>query len=441
VLAFTLSLSLLMGLLFGLVPAFKSSRFDLNESLREGGRSGTTGSARLRFRNLLVVAEVGLSLMLLTGAGLLMQSFLRLERSNPGFRPDDILTMEVTLPKTGYGRPDQQHTFYSRVLEQVRTLPGLSQAALISALPLQGHSNYNSFDIEGRADPKSLKDKPVADKRMIAGDYFNLMGIPLLRGRAFQDADQESTPGVAIVDEATARQFWPNENPLGKRLRYYTDQGKPDRWLTIVGIAGSVKEARIEEPAGASVYVPLLQSSWGNASLVVRGFAGTKNLANSIIGSIRAIDRDLPVGKVRTMEQIVQESGWRQRFAAELVGIFALVALTLAVIGTYGVMAYSVAQRTQEFGIRAALGASRSDMLKLVLRQGLLLSLAGIAIGLAGAMAATRFLASLLFEVPVRDPLTFGAAAVILAAVALLASYLPALRATRVDPTIALRYE
>jgi predicted permease len=437
VFGFTLAISVLVGLLFGLAPALQGSKFNLNQSLREGGRAGATGATRQRLRNLLAVAEVAVSLVLLVGAGLLVQSFLRLERSNLGFRTRGILTMELSLPDSGYAQDQQKVIFYNRLLAKVHALPGLSQAALVSALPLQGHSNYNSFKIEGRPEVKSLQDMPTADKRMVSVDYFRLMGIPLLRGRVFSEADNETGTGVAIVDEQTARQHWPASDAIGQRIRYFKGHGELDRWLTVVGVVGSVKQNRIEEPASGSVYVPLVQSPFTYVALAVRGPVG----ANTITDSIRALDPDLPVGKVRTIEEIVDEAAGVERFAAQMVGTFALAALALAMIGAYGVIAYWVAQRTQEFGIRLALGASRADLLRLVLRQGLVLSGAGIGIGLIAAINVTRLMSGMLFEVRPGDPLVYSVAASLLAAVAMLACYVPARRASRVDPMVALRSE
>jgi predicted permease len=437
VLAFTLSLSLLIGLLFGLAPALESSKFNLNESLREGGRAGTAGTARQRFRNILAVAEVALSLVLLAGAGLLIESFLRLEKSNPGFEPDNTLTMELSLPDSSYGKDAQKTVFYDQLLARLGAQPGLSHAALVSSLPLQGHSNHNSFQVEGLPPGKTLQDLPVADQRMVSAGYFGLMGIPVLRGRTFSRLDNPNAPGVAIVDEATAKQYWPNQDPIGKRIHYFTDSGQPRPWLTVVGVVGSVKQNRIEEPASTSVYLPLAQSPSNDVALAVRGTIG----ATAVMGSIHAIDPDLPVGRIRTMQEIMNQSTGLERIAAQLVAVFAAVALALAVIGTYGVMAYSVAQRTQEFGIRIALGASRADVLTLVLRQGLILTAAGIALGLIATVSVTRLMTSVLFEVRPGDPLILGLAALILGSVAMLASYLPARRATKVDPMLALRYE
>jgi putative ABC transport system permease protein len=437
VLAFTLSLSLLIGLLFGLAPALESSKFNLNESLREGGRAGTAGTARQRFRNILAVAEVALSLVLLAGAGLLIESFLRLEKSNPGFEPDNTLTMELSLPDSSYAKDAQKTAFYDQLLARLAAQPGLSQAALVSSLPLQGHSNHNSFQVEGLPPGKTLQDLPIADQRMVSPGYFGLMGIPVLRGRTFSRLDNPNAPGVAIVDEATAKQYWPNQDPIGKRIHYFTDSGQPRPWLTVVGVVGSVKQNRIEEPASTSVYLPLAQSPSNDVALAVRGTIG----ATAVIGSIHAIDPDLPVGRIRTMQEIMNESTGLERIAAQLIAVFAAVALALAVIGTYGVMAYSVAQRTQEFGIRIALGASRADVLKLVLRKGLILSATGIVLGLIATVSVTRLMTSVLFEVRPGDPLILGLAALILGSIAMLASYLPARRATKVDPMLALRYE
>jgi putative ABC transport system permease protein len=437
VLAFTLALSLLIGLLFGLAPALESSKFNLNESLREGGRAGTAGIARQRFRNILAVAEVALSLVLLAGAGLLIESFLRLEKSNPGFEPDNTLTMELSLPDSSYAKNAQKTAFYDQLLARLAAQPGLSQAALVSSLPLQGHSNHNSFQVEGRPPGKTLQELPIADQRTVSAGYFGLMGIPVLRGRTFSRLDNPNAPGVAIVDEATAKQYWPNQDPIGKRIHYFTDSGQSRPWLTVVGVVGSVKQNRIEEPASTSVYLPLAQSPSNDVALAVRGTIG----ATAVMGSIHAIDPDLPVGRIRTMQEIMNQSTGLERIAAQLVAVFAAVALALAVIGTYGVMAYSVAQRTQEFGIRIALGASRADVLKLVLRKGLILSATGIVLGLIATVSVTRLMTSVLFEVRPGDPLILGLAALILGSIAMLASYLPARRATKVDPMLALRYE
>ena len=437
VLAFTLSVSLGIGLLFGLAPALAGSKFNLNESLREGGRAGTAGASSQRFRNMFAVAEVALSLVLLAGAGLLIESFLRLENSNPGFQPDNTLTMELSLPESGYGTDQQKVTFYARLLDQLHAVPGLSEAALVSSLPLQGHSNHNSFVIEGHAPGKSLQDLPVADQRMVSADYFRLMGIPVLRGRSFAPSDNEKLPGVAIVDDAAAKLYWPSQNPIGKRIHYFKDAGQAGPWLTVIGVAGIVKQNSMEEPVSISVYLPLAQSPWSDIAVAVRGPVS----ATTVAGAIHSIDKDLPVGRIRTMQEIVSQSIGLHRLAAQLVGIFAAIALALAVIGTYGVMAYSVAQRTHEFGIRLALGATRADVLRLVLRQALILTAAGIALGLIASVAVTRFMVSILFEVRPGDPLVFGLAAMILGVVAMLAGYLPARRATKVDPMLALRYE
>ncbi|HLK19959.1 MAG TPA: ABC transporter permease [Bryobacteraceae bacterium] len=437
VLEFSLLLSIAIGFLFGLAPALQGSKLNLNESLREGGRSGTAGSARQRFRSILAVGEVALSLVLLAGAGLLIESFLRLAKSNPGFQPDNTLTMELSLPYGNYGKDEQQILFYDRLLAKLRALPGLSQAALVSNLPLQGHSGHNSFQVEGFPPVKSINDLPIADQRMVSADYFGLMGIPVLRGRAFNERDKANASGVAIVDEATAKQYWPNQDPIGKRIAYFDADAHPLPWITVVGVVGSVKQNRIEEAAGTSVYLPLAQSPSPEFALAVRGTVS----AASVMGAIHAIDGDLPVGKIRTMQEIVDQSTGLERVAAQLVSIFAAVALALAIIGTYGVMAYSVAQRTQEFGIRIALGAKSGDVLKLVLRRGLILTASGIVLGLVASVGVTRFMSSVLFEVQPGDPLILGSAALILGAVAMLASYLPARRATKVDPMLALRYE
>jgi predicted permease len=312
VFAFTFWVSILIGLLFGLAPALQASRFNLNRSLREGGRTGTTGTTRQRLRNVLAIVEVALSLVLLVGAGLLVESFLKLEKSNPGFRTGGILTMELSLPDSSYGTDQQKIVFYHRLLSKIHAVPGLSQAALVSALPLQGHSMHNSFKIEGRPETTSLQDLPIADKRMVSADYLSLMGIPLLRGRAFIEDDSETAPPVALIDDNIAKLYWPNDDAIGKRIRYFKAGGEMDRWLTVVGVVGSVKQNRIEEPATGSVYVPLVQNPFTEIALAVRGPVA----ASTLIDSIRALDRDLPVGKVRTMQEIVNQAAGLERFAA-----------------------------------------------------------------------------------------------------------------------------
>jgi len=441
VLAFTLVLSILTGVVFGLAPVVTSLKLDLTESLKEGVRGATAGLARRRLQHTLVVSEIALSLILLIGSGLLAKSFLRLAKSDPGFQAENILTMELLLPPARYAKPQQQRTLYRGILERARNLPGVVAGGLISSLPLEGQSEYDSFSIEGRPDPAVLQDFPIANKRNATPDYFRVMRIPLRKGHLFTDTDTQSSPPVVVIDEATAKQYWPHEDPIGKRIAYFNIEGKRGGWVTIVGIVGSVKQGGMAESTSRSVYLPFWQEAGGEITIAVRSSRPSEKLTSAVTGEIRAVDPDLPVSKIRTMEDVVSGSVWRPRFAAQLLGIFALLALILAVVGTYGVMAYAVTQRTQEIGVRMALGAKQADMLRLVLVQAAKLTLAGVSVGLAGAFALTRVLSGLLYEVRASDPFIFTVASVALALVALIASCVPARRAARIDPLLALRYE
>ena len=431
VLGFTLLVSLLTGLLFGLAPALQSSQTDLNESLKEGGRGASGGRRRQRLFSALIVSEFALALVLLIGGGLLIKSFWRLQQIDPGFNPEHLLTMQLSLPKTRYAESQQQINFFNRVLEHVATLPGIEAVGLTSELPFNGSRTGSSFAIEGQTE-----DSLHADNRTISSDYFRAMGIPLVRGRAFTPRDAANATRVAIINETSARRFWPAENPIGKRLILKEVK------YEIIGIVKDVKHIQLTEETAPEIYVhyPQVPSrTW--MDLAARTTNNPENSIASIRRAIREVDPNQPVYGVRTMEQKLSRSISAQRFSALLLGIFAAVALILAAVGIYGVIAYSVTQRTHEIGVRLALGAQAGDVFKLIVGQGLRLALIGVAAGLLGAFAVTRVMASLLYGVSATDPLIFFGVSLLLAAVAFLACYIPARRATKVDPMIALRYE
>jgi predicted permease len=439
VLLFTLGVSLLTGIIFGLAPAFQTSKIQLNDTLKEGGRTGT-GTIRHRLRDLLVVAEVSLTVVILIGAGLLLRSFMRLQEVSPGFKPQNLLVMQVSLPNFKYKEAQQKTLFYQEMLEKVRALPGVKSAGTISALPMSGMNSSGSFRIEGREVPQG-QSSPHGDRWTASADYFKTMSIPLVRGRYFTERDGPDAPGVAIIDETMARKYWPGEDPLGRRITFEGDENNP-RWREIVGVVGHVRHKGLEGESRVQYYVPYTQRPPGSMFLVVQaGTAEAAALTPTVRGAISGIDRDLPVYRVTTMERLVSESLAQRRFSMFLLGVFAALALVLAVVGLYGVMSYTVTQRTHEIGIRMALGAQTGDVLRMVLRQGMIFTMVGLAVGLLAAYALTRVMSGLLFGVSATDPLTFAGVALLLAFVALLACYLPARRATRVDPMVALRYE
>jgi len=436
VLAFTLALSLLCGFIFGLAPAWQVSKPDLNDALKEGGRQTTGGSHRLR--SLLVVSEIALSLVLLVGAGLLFRSFLALLKTNPGFNPDGVLTMNVNLPVAKYKDDPQRAAFYFDLVERVKTLPGVQSAAVVNYIPLGGANSSDTFLIEGSPEPPPGKEND-GRYRVCTPDYFPTMGINLLKGRNFNDQDRAGSKPVVIVNETLARRHWPNGDALGKRIRFYGPLDKAP-WMEIVGVVQDVKH-ELNLPVRPEYYLPHAQDSWNAMVLVARTSGDPAAMAASIRQQVLAIDKDQPVFDVRTMNQVRAISVTLQTFGFAMMGIFAVVALVLAAIGIYGVMAFTVTQRTQEIGIRMALGARALDVLKLVVRNGMSLAITGVIVGLAGAFGITRLMGSLLFGVSPTDITTFGLVTVGLLLVALLACYLPARRATKVDPLVALRYE
>jgi putative ABC transport system permease protein len=437
VLGFTVAITLLTGLIFGAAPALQTSRVDLNDTLKEGGR-GTVG-ARGRSRSILVVTEIALSLVLLVGAGLMIQSFMRLRRVNIGLDAKNVLTTTFILPMAKYREGDQRAAFFKQLVERVRSLPGVQGASATATLPLSGGNWGRSLTVEGYP-VLPVGQAPMIQHTVVTPGYFRTMGIPLLYGRDFTDADTKDKPGVTIVDERLARAYWPNENPVGKRIRF----GPPENnepWHTIVGVAGTVRHERMQEDTNESVYLPHLQIPVNGLSLVTRTTSNPHDLIGAIRREAAQLDPDLPVSEVATMEEVVDESIWQPRLYAMLFAVFAGVALLLALIGIYGVMAFLVQTRTHEIGVRMALGATARDIFKLVVGRGMKLTAFGVLLGIAGAAALTRLMHSLLFNTSSTDPVTFILISLLLSLAAFLACYIPARRAAKVDPLVALRYE
>jgi putative ABC transport system permease protein len=438
VLGFTFGISLLTGIIFGLFPAIQVSKSDLHDSLKEGGRT-SGGSARGRIRSFLVVSEVAIALLLLIGAGLLIKSFVGLQKVNPGFQPEGLLSMQISLSSNKYKEPEQINSFYQETLQKIMALPGVQSAAACSSLPLSGANMSGSFVIEGRTISQGEMG-PHGDRWVATAGYYKTMGIPLMKGRYFTEGDNKDSKPVVIIDESLARRYWPDEDPVGKRITFEGGRDNPI-WREIVGIVGHVKHRSLDGESRVQYYIPQAQRPAGSMFIVVRGTGDPANYSSAVRGAIREVDKDQPVFRVRTMEQMVSDSLAQKRFSTLLLSIFAFVALLLSAVGLYGVISYSVSQRTHEIGIRMALGAQQRDVLKLVVRQGMILALVGVTIGIAAAFALTRVMSTLLFGVSATDPATFIIIPLLLAGVALLASYIPARKATKVDPMVALRYE
>ncbi|MBA3438908.1 MAG: ABC transporter permease [Pyrinomonadaceae bacterium] len=441
VFGFTLLVSLATGIIFGTIPALLASKTNLNEALKEGGRSSTEGRGPNRTRSMLVIMEVALSLVLLAGAGLMVRSFLRMMDTNPGFDANSVVTMEIALPNAKYTEEQQRETFFKRLLQRVETLPGVSAAGAVSQIPLGFDDSDTYFSVEGRPKPEPGK-RPFADFRVISADYFGAMRIPLRKGRTFTERDTPDAPPVVIISSAMARGVFPDAEPLGKRL--YVGDG--ERAREIVGVVGDIRHEpfsdELNRQTDPTLYVPHAQVPRGSMVIVIRSAASDPaQLTAAVQNEVRQVDKDQPVYNIRTMPQIVAESMSPQRVTAFLFGGFALIALVLASIGIYAVVSYSVAQRTHEIGIRMALGAEPRDIFRLVVGGGMKLILIGITLGMIAAFAVTRLMASILYGVSATDFITFASIALLLAAVALLACYIPARRATKVDPGVALRYE
>jgi putative ABC transport system permease protein len=438
VVAFTLIVSLATGVLFGLLPALQASNPQLSECLKEGGRDSSEAARGNRLRALFASSEIALALVLLVGAGLMVRSFAELQRVDPGFRPQGLLTTQVLLPRSRYGEGPKVAAFNDQLLERVSTLPGVESAGLIDAIPLGGGMSVLTFSVEGR---EPLPSSAIQDSEVYVASsgYFRVMGIPLKRGRLFAGQDSLNAPGVAIINEAMARRYFSDEDPIGKRITNSDSQTGP--WLTIIGIVGDVHTHGLSDEGYPQMYAHSAQQPGRAFTLVARSSSDPTSLASGIRSQIRQLDPLLPLYNIRPMEQLVADSLARPRFNMLLITIFAVLALVLASVGIYGVVSYSVTQRHHEIGVRMALGAKQSDILRMVVSQGLKLAGAGVAVGLAASFALTRSMSSLLFGVSATDPVTFAGVAVLLTLVALAACYIPARRATRVDPMIALRYE
>jgi putative ABC transport system permease protein len=439
VLGFTFGVSVLTGLIFGLVPAFQASKTELVESLKEGGRSGSEGARRNRMRSVLVVGELAIAVVLLVAAGLLIQSLWRLQDVNSGLQPDNVLTFKLGLPETKYDAA-KQAKFYSDLKTRLESSPGVQSASTIMPLPLSGEGYSISFLIEGRE--VAQKDEPAADIYFTGVDYFRTMGIPIVKGRDFNDRDQRGSPQVAIVTEEFARQYFPNEDPIGKRISPGISTFDDERrYREIVGVAADIRGHHLHTPPLPAYYVPQTQIPFSQVTVVVKTSNEPHSLVSAMTKEVAAMDADLPLFAVKTMPEYLSASVATPRFSTTLFSLFAGVALVLTLVGLYGVMSYSVVQRTNEIGIRLALGAQSRDVLLMIVKQGSFLILLGLGIGLLGAFAASRLVESLLFGVTAKDPFTFAAVAVVSAVVALLACYIPAWRATKVDPLDALRHE
>ncbi len=437
VLFVTLTTAVVTGIVIGLIPALASGKPELTEALKEGGRGATTGLRRNRLRNALVIAEVALALVLLVGAGLLLKSFVRLQNVNPGFDPKNVLTMEVSLPVLKYPRGKPVADFYAEATRRIKALPGVEGAAFTTILPLSGTNSDSSFAIEGR-DHMAEKVFPDEEIRDVTPEYFSVIKVPLLQGRFFNDGDQFDGPDVTIVNSSFAKRWFPNQDAVGKRITF-SDPRKPDtKWVTIVGVVGDMRHRGLDLEAKPEYYLPHNQRPYRGMILTVRSAQDPRSLTSAIRREITRLDPDLPASNVRTLEQVAADSIAPRRLSVVLIGVFAAVALVLASVGIYGVMSFLVVQRTHEMGVRMALGAQRGDVLRLVIGRAAKLVLIGTAAGLVLGIMSSRALRAMLFNVGAFDPMTFAGVTLALVAVSLLASYIPALRATKADPMIAL---
>jgi putative ABC transport system permease protein len=438
VLGFTLGVSLLTGLVFGLVPALEASRFDINDALKEGGKNIGGSTRSHRFRSLFIVTQVALALVLLVGAGLLIRSFNRLQSVDPGFNQKNVLTMSIGLPRRKYNTDSKAIEFFKGAIAQLQALPGVVSAGAINTLPFNGPHSGTVMEIEGQP-------KPPPGQELETGicvtdaNYFQTMQIPLKRGRLFTDQETKEMRHVVVVNETFARKIFPGQDPLGKRVTIVMkDENFPTE---IIGIVGDTKHLGLDTETEVMAYWPQPELVYSSMTLVIRTLGEPTNIAPAARNVIHNLDPDQPIGDVTTMEQLLSKSIARSRFNTTLLSVFSIVALVMAAVGIYGVMSYSVVQRTHEIGLRMALGAQQRDVLKLVVKQGLALGLIGVAAGLLVAFGLSRIMSSLLFEVTATDPRTFVGVAVGLFVVTLVACYLPARRATKVDPLVALRYE
>jgi putative ABC transport system permease protein len=438
-LGFTLALSLLTGLIFGLAPALQTSHLEPGETLKDGGRTGSGGRRAQHIRGAFIVAEVALTLALLVGAGLLIRSFWRLQEVNPGFKTDHLLTLQLRLPRTKYPEGAQVASFFERLRERLSALPGVEAASAVSGILLPKLANSSDFTIENKPqDPREQRlDLPFDSAQP---NYFQTMGIQLLNGRAFTTQDARDKPEVAIVNETFVKRYFQNEDPIGKRFTFGDGNNNP-QWITIVGVVRDTKRQGLDQPIRIESWMPHAQAPSRSMQVVLRTTGDPLALSQATREAVWSLDSDLPISRIETMEQILSENVAQRRLNMLLLGLFAMVALILAAVGIYGVMSYAVTQRTHEIGIRMALGAQTRDVLRLVVLQGMGLALAGVVIGLVATFILTRLMASLLFGVSATDPITFAAIAALLIVVALVACWVPARRAAKVDPMVALRFE
>jgi putative ABC transport system permease protein len=442
VFAFALAASALCGMAFGLVPALRASRTPLVETLKEGGRSGI-GAGQRRMQQTLAVAEIALALILSAGAGLMVRSLAELQRVSPGFNPDRLLTFNLTLPRMRYPETAKVQQFFDDLIARVDALPGVRSTGLAISLPPNLLQVTDNFMVEGQVLPPN-QGAPVGPVVMISDAFFRTLGVPILSGRAFDERDKDGAPEVVIINDTLAKKYFAGVDPIGRRFKV----GGPERpiapnnpWMTVVGVVGDVKYSGLDAAPEPTYYLPFHQNTWRGQYVVVRASGDPRTLSNAIRGVVASLDKDIPVALMKTMDELMTESVAPPRFRTVLVSLFAVVGVLLAAIGIYGVMSYAVAERTHELGVRIALGADRASVLRLVLGESVTLAAIGIAVGLAGAFAATRLIQGLLFGVTSTDAATFIAISALLATTALVASYVPARRAMRVDPMIALRYE
>ncbi|HEX4641509.1 MAG TPA: FtsX-like permease family protein, partial [Chthoniobacterales bacterium] len=435
VLLFTLAISIATGILFGLAPAFSSAKLDLNDALKETAKTATT---RSRLRAAFVVSQLALTLVLLIGAGLMTRSFVRLMNVKLGFNPKKVMTMRVELPRSRYKTGEERKQFFSQLLERVQAIRDVESVGAISQLPLSGYSMMGRFPIEGQPPPEPGKGRPMPIG-IVTPDYFKTMQIPLIDGRFFDARDGKTMPDVVIVNETMAKKFFPGANPIGKKLGALCDEGAICR--TIVGVVGDIRHEGLAEEAQPEIYVPHQQVALPNLSLVVRTSGDPLAVVSAARNEVRTLDKDQPVALVQTLEDHISQSVLQPRLLTMLLSTFAGLALVLAAVGVYAMMSYSVSQRRGEIGIRIALGAMKTDILRLVVGQAAVLVLISLTIGLAAALGAMRLLRSLLYEVGIWDPMTFAGIVVLLSLVAIFAAWLPARRAARINPIAALRAE
>jgi putative ABC transport system permease protein len=436
VLAFTSGVSIMTGVVFGIAPAIQASGTDPGQSLKDGGRASSSPT-RHRLRSALVVSEIALTLVLLIGAGLLIRSFSRLMQVSPGFITNNVLTVGIALPQSRGASAAEANAFYDELFKRIEDLPGVESVGAVTRLPLTAAGVSTKIDIEGR--PLPVAERPEVEFRRASRNYFRTLGIPVLNGRSFNEQDRAGAASVVIINEAAARLFWPDEDPVGRRIKTIPNPNAP--WSTIVGVVGDVRHFGLDAEPRPELYIPFDQGPPTGPFMVIRTSDDPLSVVGAVRAQIQSVNKDQPLGSIQTMSRVLDTSVAARRFNMLLLGLFAGLALLLAAVGVYGVISYSVSQRTQEIGVRIALGAGSSNVLGLILGQGLKLVGAGVATGLVGALAITRIMSSLLFGIGATDPVTFFAISLLLVGVAMMACYVPARRATKVDPMVALRRE